>query len=103
MNTLEKFRLWADQNETYLNRFMRIIERQVQNQRNYVDLFSRYPANSVEFKIEVERLYNQISPILDDVRENNQNLMDNMDLFKEVMEELGKDIGKLPETWDENE
>lgn len=75
--------------------------RQVENQLQYVSLFSKYPANSIEFKIEVERLYSEISPILDEFRENNDNLIANGRRFIEVLECLEKEIERLPSDWDE--
>lgn len=99
MDTLEKFRLFEGRNATHLNRFLKILERQVDNQRQYVELFRRYPANSVEFKVEVERLYSELCPLLEDFQENNNNIISDGELFVEVLNELRKDINKLPKDW----
>lgn len=98
---INKFVEFEETNETYLTRFLNILKRQVENQGKFVGLFAKYPVNSVEFKVEVTKLYNEISPILDEFIENNDNLISNGKKFIEVLELLDEEIEQLPKDWDE--
>ena len=96
MDSLEKLKLWSDREQTHMNRFIFILGKQVTNQRSYVDLFSKYPANSLEFKIEVERLYEELGGILIDCKENIEDLMKDLEEFQDVLETFHSEIDKMP-------
>lgn len=98
-DTLEMFHQWSFQNDTHMQRSLNILERQIKNQRDYVELFHKYPANSVEFKVEVEKLYRDLGNLLEEFRENTADHAHDFELFQKVLKRMRKDIDKLPEDW----
>lgn len=92
MDTLEKFQEWSTQNGVHLNRHIVVMQKQAQNLRAYVDLFERYPANSVEFKVEVEKLLSQIGDIATEMKEVNDSFAQDCDRFVDILNSLKQDI-----------
>lgn len=99
MDALDKLREFEERHATHLNRFLIILQEQVANQGEYVELFQKYPANSIEFKAEVEKLYHELSYLLEDFRENNKELIRDGEVLVEAMTMIEEDIKKLPKNW----
>jgi hypothetical protein len=97
-STLDKFNRWGEYNHTHLTRFERVLARQILNQRAYIDLFSKYPANSIEFRVEAKKLYLEYADLLDEFKESMYDFINDGDLFKDVLISFEKEyIDKLPE------
>lgn len=95
MDSLTKFNEWFDRNHTHVERQIQVMKKQALNIRNYVELFRTYPANSLEFKVEVEKLYNEISNICDEIREVDNCLAEDYEGFKSVLELMHSEMSRL--------
>jgi hypothetical protein len=92
MDTLNKFIGWENRSRTHTNRHIIVLQKQIDNMRSYVELFGKYPANSIEFKVEVERLYLEIKDICDEMGEVAQGFSDDSGSFIEILDSLKEDL-----------
>lgn len=91
---LEEFMDWSDRNAVHLNRHISIANKQTDNLRAYVELFQKYPANSIEFKVEVEKLLFGIGELANELQETtsqfSQDAADFMGILDGIKQEFLK-------------
>lgn len=92
MGSLEKFEEWCDRNHTHLERQLYVMRKQALNIGRYVELFRTYPANSPEFKVEVEKLYREIGNICDEIREVDGILAEDYGSFVDVLTMMQEEL-----------
>lgn len=89
---IESFKNWSDRNGVHLSRHIVIMTKQTENLRSYVELFQKYPANSPEFKAEVESLLEGIKVLADELHEVNGQFAEDCSDFSGVLEALKTEI-----------
>lgn len=92
---------WQLHNETHSKRHVGIIQRQTRIAQEWLDAVKKYPANSEEIKVEINRLWKQLGNLYEETKEVYLDMASDNEMLAQVIVALQKEIKKLPDEQDE--